>query len=274
MQDDRRVGITMKEISLDQPLARGRTADVFAWDEGTILKLFHNWFELENIEYEQRIAQAVHTSGVRAPAVIGEIVEVEGRRGLIYERVEGRSMLEVAPRQPWKVFALAKNFAALHARMHACVFAADVPRQRAKFEYRLSHSDILNEALKTKLLNSLKTLPDGDYVCHGDFHPGNILLSNNGGMVIDWIDAARGNPLADVARTSIILRGVYETGQMKNAFLKIFVRLFHAAYLREYFRLRPGGEDEYRHWLPIVAAARLSEGIKEIEAWLVEQSKK
>ena len=45
----------MKEISLDKPIAHGRTADVYDWDDGHILKLFHNWFELENIEYELKI---------------------------------------------------------------------------------------------------------------------------------------------------------------------------------------------------------------------------
>jgi hypothetical protein len=47
------------------------------------------------------------------------------------------------------------------------------------------------------------------------------------------------------------------------------VRLLHAAYLRRYFRLRPGGQVEHRRWLPVVAAARLSEDIPELRAWLV-----
>jgi hypothetical protein len=39
-----------------------------------------------------------------------------------------------------------------------------------------------------------------------------------------------------------------------------------------YFSLRPGGESEYSRWLPIVAAARLSENIPELEKWLVAQA--
>jgi hypothetical protein len=50
------------------------------------------------------------------------------------------------------------------------------------------------------------------------------------------------------------------------------VRLFHGAYLRRYFTLRPGGREEYGRWLPIVAAARLSENIPEIEQWLLAQA--
>jgi hypothetical protein len=46
----------------------------------------------------------------------------------------------------------------------------------------------------------------------------------------------------------------------------------HAAYLRHYFDLRPGGEKEYHHWLPVVAAARLSENIPEIQQWVMKQN--
>ncbi|MBI4732425.1 MAG: hypothetical protein HY781_09960, partial [Chloroflexi bacterium] len=53
--------------------------------------------------------------------------------------------------------------------------------------------------------------------------------------------------------------------------MKTFVRLFHAVYLRRYFQLRTSGEAEYRRWLPVVAAARLSENIPELEGWLLEQ---
>jgi len=35
-------------MSLDKPLARGRTADVYDWDEKHVPKLFHNWFDLED----------------------------------------------------------------------------------------------------------------------------------------------------------------------------------------------------------------------------------
>jgi hypothetical protein len=54
--------------------------------------------------------------------------------------------------------------------------------------------------------------------------------------------------------------------------VKIAVKLFHSAYLKNYFAWRPGGQQEYRHWLPIVAGARLSENIPELEGWLVGQA--
>lgn len=261
----------MKEISIDQPFARGRTADLHEWENGTVLKLFHNWFSLEDIQYEQRIARAVHASGVKTPAV-REIVQTHGRNGLIYERVTGISMLEMFQKKPWQVLQLGKMLAELHAQMHACIFDADVPLQRWKLQNKIKDAKALPVYLKPKLLDSLESLPDGDRVCHGDFHPANVLVSENDSTIIDWIDASRGNPLADVARTSIITLGAAASSQIPNAMLKVFVKVFHSAYLNHYFRLRPGGEDEYLRWLPVVAGARLNENIPEVEAWLVKEA--
>ena len=262
----------MKEIPLDKPIASGRTADVYNWDHGHILKLFHNWFELQNIEYEFKVARAVHASGVKAPAV-KELVQVQGRKGLIYERVAGESMLDLFQRKPWMVFTYARILARLHVQMHECVFDADgIPAQRKRLQNKINHADALSASLKTSLLSVLQSLPDGDRVCHGDFHPANVLLSGNDARVIDWMDASRGNPLADVARTSVILLGAAESEEIPNAFIKVLVKVFHSIYLRHYFHLRPGRMDQYRRWLPVVAGARLTEGIPELESWLVEQA--
>jgi uncharacterized protein (TIGR02172 family) len=260
----------MKDISLDKPLAHGRTADVYDWDDGHVLKLFHNWFDLDSIEYELKMARAVHASGVKSPAV-GEQIEVQGRNGLIYERVAGESMLTLLMRKPSMVFSYSKTLAQLHVQMHECLFDVDVPAQRTRLQRKINSAEVLSASLKASLLKALDALPTGERVCHGDFHPANVLVSGREATVIDWIDASRGNPLADVARTSIILLGAAETSQISNSFIKGLLKISHTLYLREYFHLQPGGEEEYRRWLPIVAGARLSENIREVEEWLLKQ---
>jgi len=261
----------MKELSLDKPIAHGRTADIYDWDADHVLKLFHNWFEIENIEYEQRIARVIHARGVNSPAV-GELLQIEGRHGLIYERVAGSSMLEIFQRQPWKVFHFGKMLARLHAHMHANVSSREVPSQRKKLENKLKAADKLPSPLRTRLLKTLEVMPIRERVCHGDFHPGNILISGKDATIIDWIDVSRGNPVADVARTSIILSGAVESTQIPTRLQKILVNAFHSTYLKYYFRQHRNGWDEYRVWLPIVAGARLSENIPELEQWLVKQA--
>ena len=61
--------------------------------------------------------------------------------------------------------------------------------------------------------------------------------------------------------------------EVQSRIERVALDWFHTTYLKRYFRLNPGGEAQYRKWLPIVAAARMSEGIDEIEGWLRAQVK-
>jgi hypothetical protein len=75
------------------PFAQGRTAEIFLWDGDHVLKLYHDWCPSDWVENEARIACAIHDAGIPSPAA-GKIVEVNGRRGLLYERINGISMLQ------------------------------------------------------------------------------------------------------------------------------------------------------------------------------------
>src|SRR5262245_55079407 len=87
---------------------------------------------------------------------------------------------------------------------------------------------------------------DGDRLCHGDFHPINVLGDLAQPLVIDWPDAARGAPAADACRSYLLLR-------------------LHAAdlaepYLDAYGRAGDVPRAPILAWLPYLAAARLAEG--------------
>jgi len=91
----------------DKPIALGRTAELYAWNNDQVLKLFFDWFDLKNIQFEQHMAQTVHAAGLPVPAA-GEIVQINGSYRLLYERVSGQNMWEVLEKQPWRLFALAR----------------------------------------------------------------------------------------------------------------------------------------------------------------------
>lgn len=257
--------------NLGKPVARGGTADIYDWEPGSILKLFHDGFGRGAVEYEARIARAVQASGLPVPAV-GEIVQVGEYYGLVYQRVEGVSMTRMILRRPWRLDRYARRMAELHVDMHAAPFQSDLPTQRERLVYKITHAEALPERLRARALAALGMLPDGDRLCHGDFHPENILINPQGEIIIDWVDATLGSPLADVARTTVLLRGIAETNQAGNPFGKALARRFLAVYQRRYFRLSPGGEALCRALLPVIAAARLSENIPWLDKWLITQA--
>lgn len=270
---------------LGQPIAYGRTAEIYAWHPGQVLKLFYEWFGLENIEIEVKNSRAVHACGMPTPEV-GEIVRVEGRYGLVYQRMDGESMFKMFQRKPWRVFQYERRMAELHVALHACTLPADLPSQRQLLQGSIQRAEALPARLRSKALAVLDTLPDGDRICHGDFWPSNILVTSTGEIIIDWFRASRGNPLADLARTTNLALGFTGTRQVqrpflsygttgishiKNSLFQVFCRFCYPAYVNFYFKLCPGGQKEYRRWLPIIAAARLADNIPELEQILLAQ---
>ncbi len=184
-------------------IGRGRSAELFAWGDQQALKLFYAGWPLIAAETEAQAAQRVYESGLRVPAV-GGVIEVDGRHGIIYERVDGMAMLDNLATQPWNVVRFAHMLAESHADMHAHQ-GTNLPSQREYMRKQIQSAPSLPDQKKQAVLDVLDKLPDGDALCHGDYHPGNILLTADGPVIIDWPLASRGNPAADAARTSLIL---------------------------------------------------------------------
>lgn len=261
-------------MTQDQPIARGSTADVYAGDEGRVLKLFHAGIPHEYVEHEARIGRIVVAAGLSAPQVY-DIVERDGSWGIVYERIVGD---ELGKRiRPWN----ARRYGREMARLHVTLFAQrvpDLPSQRERLTKYVGTAPHLTDGERQRLLDRLNSLPDGDVLCHGDFHPSNIILTARGLTIIDWNDAKQGHPAADIARTLLILGEARTLSDMLlpqvigdrnpprwvkriiTAALAWTVGELTHGYRREIERLMPETRTLIPRWLPVLAAARLHEG--------------
>ena len=242
-------------------LAQGRTAEVYAWGDRAVLKLFLDGWPAVEVQREVEIAGRVSATAVPTPKLMGA-VEVEGRAGLVYERVDGPSMVRAMTAQPWRLTQLAAEFAALHATIHR-QRGDSFPPLRPQLRWTIDHTE-LPPALKAHALATLDRLPDGDALLHLDFHPDQVVLTPTGLVVLDWMTAAQGHPLADVARTIILLRigQLPYGGPLQRAFINAARRLFLRAYLRRTLELHPGLTGAaVEAWTVPLAAARLRESI-------------
>ncbi len=184
---------------------------------------------------------------------------MDGRRGIVFERVEGPELTMALLSRPWRFPKLAGMMAELHARMHACELP-ELTSHREDLKRIIRNRLSLPEDNKEGLLNILEQLPDGNTLCHGDFHPENILMTAQGPIIIDWWTAKRGNPLADVARTSLLLHvgTPPDVGAFSKQLHNMGGSLLYSFYSRKYLRLIPASRKEIDDWLPLVAAARLA----------------
>jgi len=87
--------------------------------------------------------------------------------------------------KPWNIVALGQKLAELHAEMHANSFRQKIPHLKDRLNLKINDAVQLPEGVREAALNTIKTLPDGNRLCHGDFHPANIMFCANEPIIID-----------------------------------------------------------------------------------------
>jgi len=224
-----------------------------------VLKLFHPWVAPAAVQKDFRATRALHAAGIPAPATY-ELIDVEGRQGIIFERIDGCSMLSRVQAKPWTLFRAVRQLAELHAQVHSCESPIELPSRRERIAKAIEIAPGLSEAERQSARRCLAALPDGGALYHGDFHPENILYSSRGPIIIDWGAATRGDALGDVACTSRLIQqaGLPPwTPRPMHFLLKCSRALLHRSYLKRYLRLRPGTLEQIQSWqVPLAAAAK------------------
>ena len=239
-------------------IGKGFTSDVCSWEEGRVLKLFHKGIARAVVEREFRATRAVHALGLPVPAAY-ELVEVDGRFGIVLEQIHGVSLFEQVQARPWTLLRAAQQLADLQAKIHACQAPGELISQREWIQKGIDLAPDLTEAEKQQARRCLENLPDGQALCHGDFHPANVILTSGGPVIIDWGTATRGHPFGDVACTSRLM----QTANLPrwapfyvHLLLKMSRSVLHRTYLQRYLRIRPGTRREIKQWEQAIAAAR------------------
>ena len=208
----------MSVAGAGEPIARGRDAEVYALGDGRVLRRYRGPGPTGR---EMRVMAWARSHGYPVPQVY-ERTETD----LILDRLHGPTMLADLARRPWRLVRHAKTLAGLHRQLHAIPAPAELPAP----------------------------LGEGGSLMHLDLHPGNVVLTASGPMVIDWPNAARGDGLADVAYTWVILT----TSRLEGSLLHRLIlatgrRLFAAAFLAGFDR-----RAVFRQ-LPVVVRARLAD---------------
>jgi len=232
-------------------------AEVFVIDDERVVKLDRQ--EWNGVSaFESDVITRVAEAGLPVARSHG-VVTIDGRCGVLLDRLYGRSLLRVVIESALTdIDSLAEQFVALHAMINATVIEG-LPDLVGRLSGEIERSGLPSQ-LVTELCELLIQLDDGTRrVCHYDLHPDNVIVTASGWVVIDWLGVASGQPVADLART--LLLGF----QSADARLSEFMRA-----VRQH-GVRQCGTDEAacNAWIRLAAAARLAEGFSgESAAWL------
>jgi aminoglycoside phosphotransferase (APT) family kinase protein len=97
-------------------------------------------------------------------------------------------------------------------------------------------------------------------LCHGDFHPGNILKSDGNIMVIDFMNVCHGNFLYDVSRTVFLVE--YTPVPIEVADREILLR-FKRTLADLYLMQMNVTREMIQDYLSVIIAARVGESPNE-----------
>ena len=249
-------------------IGSGRYADTYEWNDDQVVKLFKRGLPEYLAKREFVATRVLHDAGLPVPETYG-VVTVDKRNGVVLERIEGPSMqdrLNVDPHPRMDVVTrYARTLAELHASIHEHKVAR-LPSQRRTLVEDIRHAKIPDGGTRSRVLEILGDLPDGDAACHNDLHPKNVIMSTYGPVIVDCLTASMGNPAADVARSLLVMEAGQEWDSTRVRELR---RHFRSAYLLKYCFLGHIWPEEVHQWRVPIAAARLAEGFPGEEGWLL-----
>ncbi|MDU0200586.1 phosphotransferase family protein [Paenibacillus sp. MAH-36] len=252
-------------------IAEGRTAEIFQHYHESVIKLYRNGFPKEAIIYEYEITKQVASLGISVPRA-NEFVEIDGRVGISFEYIEGKPLLQKMVEHPQELDDFSEMLADMHVTLHRCEVPADergkpFRKQKEVLAYNIHQAPQLSTDEKNAILQMLEVLPNGNRVCHGDFHPDNAMVGEKR-WIIDWMTGMSGHPAGDITRTLLLFR--YGTlpeaapSHVKDQ-LQAMRKRMGEVYLTYYLAHSNLRLDEIDHWMLPVAAARLTEWIPEEE---------
>lgn len=240
-------------MQLGKLLGMGATADVYEAGEGKAIKLFHEGFPKEIVDKEARNAKLLRGMGLRLAESYG-VVSIDGRYGIMLQAIYGPSLLDIAL-ETKESASLAVEMARIHKTflektLPGAESMKDILARNIRATAYLSNED------KRRFLDILSGLPEGDGLCHGDMHFGNILFADGEYTVIDYNNICRGHRLFDITRTVYLTQLTPVPDDMPDR--ELFLRLKHQA--ADAYLVEMGVErEELSRYMAVTMAARLIE---------------
>lgn len=240
-------------MELNKLIASSDAVDVYQCGDKAV-KLFKMNRPKTQALYEALTHARVEATGLPVP-IIHEVSVIDGRWAITMDLIEGKTLAEKIKEEPDNLKKYVNDMVDLQLQIHA----KQVPKLsklKDKLARQINSVEWLDDAVKYEMLSRLESMPKHTKLCHGNFTPANILINEKGTFIVDWQAARQGNASADVGRSYLLLSLEYP--EMAELYLDTFCKKTNTS--KKYVQ----------DWLPIVAAAELSEGREEEKELLLK----
>lgn len=234
-------------MKLDKIIAV-RTGKTVYKDGNRVIKVFENGYSKADILNEALNQARIEETGLNIPKILGVSTE-NGKWAIISEYIKGKTLAQLMTENPDKFDEYLERFVDIQMEIHSKK-APLLTKLKDKMNRKINQADI-DATTRYDLHTRLEGMPRHNKVCHGDFNPSNIIITDDGTpYIIDWAHATQGNASADVARTYLLF---LLDGNIEGAkkYMELFCKKSDTA--RQYIE----------KWLPIVAASQSVKGNSE-----------
>ncbi|MCR5267838.1 MAG: phosphotransferase [Lachnospiraceae bacterium] len=241
-------------MKLDTVIAK-RPAKTVYRDGDLCIKVFNEEYSKADVLNEALNQARIEETALNIPR-IHEVTKIDGKWAIVYDYIEGKTLQQLMEEHPEKKDEYLNLFVDLQMK----VFEQTCPllnKLQDKMNRKISQTG-LDATTRYDLHTRLNGMPKHTKVCHGDFNPSNIIITEDGTpYIIDWAHATQGNASADAARTYLLfsLKGDTETA---GQYLDLFCKKTDTA--RQYVQ----------KWMPIVAASQSVKGNEQEREFLLK----
>ena len=240
-------------MKLDRVIAVRNNKTVYRDGDRTV-KVFSTDYSKADILNEALNQARIEETGLRIPKIL-EVTMVDGKWAIVAEYIKGKTLAQLMKENPEKRDEYLELFVNLQIEVHSKKSPL-LGRLKDKMNRKLNMCDI-DATSRYDLHARLEDMPKRNKVCHGDFNPSNVIVTEEGvPYIIDWSHVTQGNASADAARTYLLflLDGDEE---MAQKYLELFTEKSDIS--KRYVE----------KWLPIVAASQSVKGRKKEREFLL-----
>ena len=233
-------------MNLQNVIAQRKNKTIYR-DGDKCIKVFDEEYSKADVLNEALNQARIEETGLNIPRVLA-VTTVDGKWTIVSEFIQGKTLAQMIQEdtEGKHTEEYLELLVDLQLKMHSMTCPM-LSKLKDKMNRKISQAQ-LDATTRYDLHTRLEGMPKHNKVCHGDFNPSNIIITEDGTpYILDWSHATQGNASADAARTYLLfcLAG---NEDMASKYLSLFCRKSDTA--RQYVQ----------KWMPIVAASQSVKG--------------
>ena len=231
-------------MKLDRVIAVRNDKTIYS-DGEKCVKVFNTDYSKADVLNEALNQARIEETGLNIPKIL-EVTMIDGKWAIVSEFIKGKTLAQLIEENEDKKDEYLEMFVDLQLEVNSKTCPL-LNKLKDKMNRKIGQTE-LDATTRYDLHTRLEGMPKHNKVCHGDFNPSNIIVTEDGTpYIIDWSHATQGNASADAARTYLLfcLEGDNETAKK---YLDLFCKKSNTA--KQYVQ----------KWMPIVAASQSVKG--------------